>query len=915
MSSESSLYDQLLSKSLGVLKTFSGRLPGVGLLFRDKNAKVLASDKTIREYDDWYNQICMQKTQEAFREQRAIVSLARRIGVPRYDYQNLTRPEWIQEIRLPIGSIKGIEGPIALELSFDVTDSVTNANNPHFSLTDLPTFDQLTNFPIEFVPDYMMELGKDGEIKDACRQTEQCFGISKATANQRYFLQDLLSELDAQSFPSLTNSQGVVYRAMVAYTWDGFAIPVITRLAFVKHSGTYSFKATKLTPVLVETLKRYSRVLEGGKVCGWEFNSQTGQFYGSTQWSQELGLSKSSIVSLKDFLDLVSETDRFHVEAAFTTAKGNTFIDIPFSTTSNPPKHFRLGGFRSEDELFLSGRLDNISSMIDTKQQAEVKQALLDEITENSPDFIFVKDENGKFVFMNKTLRDYYGIPHSEAQNTLYQGRSDRWFFRGDDRLDIEAQLQGFERSDRDAIRRFAEATKIEPCKASADFSIESIVAPHDSIENARWYKTAKIGFNFAGRPHVLGIATDITQLALQLRILEEIFTKSPTAMYFKDIDGRYCKVNQAFATTFGLEEYSILGKTAADFFDIQTCNKLDDQDKKAFAGITSDSEADFEELVFKNGERRLYRGVKIRAPILERDGKTRSTKIAGIYIDVTTEPLAQRYALLEPLLRSIHHDFVPRTLVNLACALESKKQWSELEVHKKYWKSGIQMALGYLDRLKWLCDGQVKMNESPTSLRSCIETAIALANDIIENPQVDVVAANEEDLDLLILTDFEGILTILCNLLENSKKYTTALMNQSGSTGDWLSRKIKLNVSSETLEDLRTIRVIVDDAGPGLPSHVYEEGLESKIFEPNIRIPNLKNPSSALVAGTGFGLYFVREMVQRCLLGKVIQPVASSRGGLVMGFEFCVQLPEGRLVQHVVKKECVSDRGHRSES
>jgi PAS domain S-box-containing protein len=135
-----------------------------------------------------------------------------------------------------------------------------------------------------------------------------------------------------------------------------------------------------------------------------------------------------------------------------------------------------------------------------------------------------------------------------------------------------------------------------------------------------------------------IGIRTDITarknfetQLAEQLGFVEVLLEATPTAIYLKDIEGRYLRFNKAFEVLFGIERSQWIGKTVFELVPGAAAAMMHAKDQELFdSRVVQTYEASFTNR--KTGA--VREGLYWKAPLTNVDGKV--TALVGTILDVT---------------------------------------------------------------------------------------------------------------------------------------------------------------------------------------------------------------------------------------------------------------------------------------
>lgn len=158
---------------------------------------------------------------------------------------------------------------------------------------------------------------------------------------------------------------------------------------------------------------------------------------------------------------------------------------------------------------------------------------------------------------------------------------------------------------------------------------------------------------------------------------------------------------------------------------------------------------------------------------------------------------------------------------------------------------------------------GAVRLRRAWQPLEEVVGSALAACRPVLQGRPVTVTLA-----DGLPLLSLDAVLfeRVLVNLLENAARYTPA-----GSA---------LAIHAEALDD--SVRLVVDDHGPGLPP-----GREEALFEKFER-----GDRESATPGVGLGLAISRAIVQAH--GGTIRGANRLEAGRVAGARFTIELPRG---------------------
>lgn len=212
-----------------------------------------------------------------------------------------------------------------------------------------------------------------------------------------------------------------------------------------------------------------------------------------------------------------------------------------------------------------------------TEDALQRSHAFIRQIIDTDPNFIFVKDSDGRFTLVNQAVAECYGTTVEELV-----GKTDRDF-------NVNAEeVTHFQQNDREVIDGIREL-----------FIPEEVIT--DASGNRRWLQTVKRPiFNEQGKAtHVLGVATDITQRRIAeeaLRRNEELLRlvtdSSPVAMVYCDAQERLRFVNRAYVERFGLTPDEVIGKPLVDVLGSKAYESIRSYVDAALSGMRSDFEA-----------------------------------------------------------------------------------------------------------------------------------------------------------------------------------------------------------------------------------------------------------------------------------------------------------------------------------
>lgn len=183
-----------------------------------------------------------------------------------------------------------------------------------------------------------------------------------------------------------------------------------------------------------------------------------------------------------------------------------------------------------------SGLYKNIENANKYKDEATSGDHKLRQIIDLVPNLIFAKDNEGRFILVNKAMADVYETTPDRLVGLTHE-----------DYFHIPSEGEFFREKDLEVIR-----------------SGKPTIIPEETITgkdgNTRILQTVKIPFSHVGTKAILGVSTDITALKTSAsilqyneRLLEAIFDGAPVAMILIDRKSDVLKINKA-ARELGLD-------------------------------------------------------------------------------------------------------------------------------------------------------------------------------------------------------------------------------------------------------------------------------------------------------------------------------------------------------------------------
>jgi PAS domain S-box-containing protein len=249
--------------------------------------------------------------------------------------------------------------------------------------------------------------------------------------------------------------------------------------------------------------------------------------------------------------------------------------------------------------------------------------ALLNDLLDNAPDFVFLKDRESRFTWVNKALVKELGL---RSKGDII-GRTDIDFFK----------------------REYAEDARRDELSimAKGEAMIDKLEMEHLDNGKVRSVYTTKMPLhdmkgNIIG---TCGISRDVTALkraeealALESNLLHAMLTNIPDAIYFKDLQSRFVRVSKGIHLEGLLRLEDAIGKTDFDFFTQDHAQQAyDDEQQILKTGIPVVDKVERE--TFTNNRPDAWVSTT-KVPIYDKDGNV--TGLVGISRDVTERMQAQ---------------------------------------------------------------------------------------------------------------------------------------------------------------------------------------------------------------------------------------------------------------------------------
>ena len=372
-----------------------------------------------------------------------------------------------------------------------------------------------------------------------------------------------------------------------------------------------------------------------------------------------------------------------------------------------------------------------------------------------------------------------------------------------------------------------------------------------------------------------------------QQKLMQDIIDNIPSAVYIKDIEGKYVIVNKKFGEIFGLKPEDILGRKDTEVFSDQRQESYqiaDEQVKTYKTTIT------LEDTLERNGRKTYFWVMKF--PLLDAHGDVQN--ICGLATDITerkenelkllqaTRAAESARTAQESFLANMSHEI--RTPMNgimgMTNLLQSTGQTNE---QSEYTDNILESARHLLAIINDILDfskikaGKFQFEHIAFKPRHAIKKAIYPLQFKADEKMVKLVLDIEGEVPEVLMGDPLRLQQILINLVGNALKFTA-----EGSV-HIMARCLEADPGHCMLE------VKVADTGIGIPQDKLQLIFES-FTQNNVN-------TSRKYGGTGLGLAIVKQLVE--LQGGRVWVESVPGKGSVFGFTIRYEvgeLPENNL-------------------
>ncbi len=476
---------------------------------------------------------------------------------------------------------------------------------------------------------------------------------------------------------------------------------------------------------------------------------------------------------------------------------------------------------------------------------------LMSEILNYLPVNIYMKDENGRYIFINKQGEETVNLYDGEAL-----GKTDYELFprlQADRSRMIDNQIRSDKKSK----------------TLQEDMFFDGSI--HHMYTSKKLIKTAD------NKELILGFSIDITDniniqkdLEEQKKFIQQVLDSSPNLIYVKDGNGNYLLVNQSFADIFNTTKEKVInslpGKSGIHFDDEELTLAMDRE------VVAYQKTIEFEEtLTLKNQDPTIFITTKIPIP-----GKNEKINVLCISVDVTAiknneNELIKAQRAKEQFLANMSHEI--RTPINGIVGMISLLQSTVLNAEQQKYIDSIQNSSQHLKGIiseildfSLIESGKINIesvNFRPQQLFN--ELAYTFTKTITEKGLQFNFSFDERIPDVL-KGDPVRLNQIVSNLLNNALKFTA-------------KGYIEIKFLSDGVKNGKhVLKIKVSDSGIGISKEKQDTIFES--------FKQADESISRKYGGTGLGLAICKQLAE--IQGGSI----SLKSAIKKGAEFTVIIP-----------------------
>jgi PAS domain S-box-containing protein len=510
------------------------------------------------------------------------------------------------------------------------------------------------------------------------------------------------------------------------------------------------------------------------------------------------------------------------------------------------------------------------TNIADASPRPEMGETFVNALLENVEDGIAACDARGVITVFNHAARELHGLPESPIT-------ADRW-----------AEYYDLYLPDGKTLMKTEEIPLYRALQGERVRDVEMVIAPKGGRARTVLASGAAIYDPGGGKLGAVVVMRDFTErkaaqeaLKRESSLLRALMENIPDAIYFKDAEGRFTRVNRHAPYRGGRAPEEVVGKTDFDFFVEEHARAAYEDEQRIIR--TGEPILDKEEKeTYPDGSITWLSTTKV--PVTDDAGRV--TGIVGISRDITERKRAEESRLelareqaaraeaeaanrlKDEFLATLSHELrTPLTAIlgwarMLADGYVAEEMRAEaLGVIYRNARSQAQLIDDLLD-VSRIITGKLRLDARPVDLAAVVEAAVAVVRPAASAKGVQLQAVFDPGVGA-VSGDPDRLQQVVWNLLSNAVKFTP----QGGGVQVRLGR-----VGAQ-------VEVAVSDTGQGIAAEFLPH-----VFD---RFRQADMGTTRRHGGLGLGLSIVRHLVE--LHGGTVEAESPGAGS---GTTFRVTLP-----------------------
>jgi PAS domain S-box-containing protein len=417
----------------------------------------------------------------------------------------------------------------------------------------------------------------------------------------------------------------------------------------------------------------------------------------------------------------------------------------------------------------LVGISRNITAQKLAEQALAEERALLSDLIDAMPDYIFVKDTESRFLLANDACLRAFD-------------------------LETFAELAG--KTDFDflppalAQRYFDQEQAIIHGGTPIIHEEEQITHPSYGLQ---WFSSTKVPLRNSNGT-IIGLACIVRVLTEQKlaekalnehhHLLRSLIDHLPDFVYVKDLEGRYILDNLAHARSVGATPAEMIGKQDFDLFPLEMAQGFFSDDMRVCE--TGEPLLNHEEVSLNVNQETVW-VISNKIPFRDTEGKI--IGMIGQTYDITERKIAEKQALelaterervkmLSDFVRDVSHDFrTPLALINTSLyLLERSQDEAQRKVHLDKIEATSASIEKLFDRMTMMMkfDTSMALHRVPTNINNLVSHVAAKLGPSARLKNITIVRQLADSFPS-VLIDVEVFNLALKELLENALTYTSS--------------------------------------------------------------------------------------------------------------------------------------------